>query len=143
MEVQRPRIASILWKKTARKLALPDLLKLWELNQCDIYTGTDKTGQWNRREGSKHTWTRGHLKEDKGAVVDAWSWQMVLGQLVIHVEEPEIRSELNLHTNIKFKWNTDLNMKGKCIKVLEGKLGEYLYGILRVKEGFLSQNMKT
>ena len=68
---------------------------------------------------------------------------MVLGQLVIHVEEPEIRSELNLHTNIKFKWNTDLNMKGKCIKVLEGNLGEYLYGILRVKEGFLSQNMKT
>lgn len=67
---------------------------------------------------------------------------MVLGQSVIHVEEPEIRSELNLHTNIKFKWNKDLNMKGKCIKVLEGKLGEYLYGILRVKEGFLSQNMK-
>lgn len=67
---------------------------------------------------------------------------MVLGQSVIHVEEPEIRSELNLHANIKFKWNKDLNMKGKCIKVLEGKL-EYLYGILRVKEGLLSQNMKT
>lgn len=41
-----------------------------------------------------------------------------IGTIVIHVEEPEIRSELNLHTNIKFKWNKDLNMKGKCIKVL-------------------------
>ena len=61
---------------------------------------------------------------------------MVLGQLVIHVEEPEIRSELNLHRNIKFKWNKDLNMKVKCIQLLEEKLGEYLYCILRVKEGF-------
>lgn len=52
---------------TARKLALPDLLKLWELNQCDI---TDKTGQWNRREGSQQTCTHGCLKEDKVAMVD-------------------------------------------------------------------------
>ena len=61
---------------------------------------------------------------------------MVLGQLVIHMEEPEIRSQLTLHTNIKFKWNKDLNMKDKGIKLLEGKLGEYFYDILRVKEDF-------
>ena len=59
---------------------------------------------------------------------------MVLGQLVIHVEEPEIRSELNLHTNIKFKWNTDLNMKGKTIKLSENNIKEHLYGLKVGKE---------
>lgn len=47
------------------------------------------------------------------------------------------------YTNIKFKGNNDLNMKGKGIKLLEDKLGEYPYDTLRIKKDFFEQDTKT
>lgn len=88
-----------------------------------------------------HTWTVERRQIGHGGLheVDKWYWDNRLSMW------KNLKSDLNLTflPQTSSGRNKDLNMKGKCIKVFRRQIGEYLYGILWVKEGFLSQNMKT